>query len=137
MTDDILKEYEVVPDKARLTTEYIEKIYKKLFGEKGYQDDDIESDSAIAFIEILLRVWRDGFPDEYEGRLMQQREYWETERSIQQAVKSDGGYFTASFPPRIWALFKIYLPNVKWTDRKNTIKLTDNFPILKGSQYKI
>lgn len=137
MTDDILKDYEVVPDAARLTTEYLEKIYKKIFGDKGYQDDNIDSDSAIAFIEILLRVWRDGFSDEYEGRLIQQREYWVVERTVQQAIKKDGGYFVASFPPRIWALLKLYFPNVKWTERKNTIKLTDNFPILKGTQYKV
>lgn len=135
MTDDILSNYDVVPDRARITTEYLFKVYEKLFGKE--EITDIKSDSAIAFIEILIRCWRDLFPDEYAGRLEQQKTDWIVERTVQEANKQDGGYFVASFPPRLWQMFKVFMPQVKWTDRKNSIILTDNFPILKGTKYQI
>lgn len=135
MTDDILKQFEAVPDRARITTEYLFRVYKKLFGEEELTD--VKSDSAIAFIEILIRCWRDLFPDEYEGRLEQQKTDWIVERTVQEANKQDGGYFVVSFPPRLWAMFRVFMPNVKWTDRKNSEILTKNFPLLKGTKYSL
>lgn len=135
MTDDILKDYEVVPDRARITTEYLFKVYEKFFGKEELRE--VNSDSAIAFIEILIRCWRDLFPDEYEGRLEQQKTDWVVERTVQEANKADGGYFVASFPPRLWAMFRVFMPNVKWTDRKNSEILTKNFPIMKGTKYSL
>ena len=135
MTDDILNDYEVVPDQARKYTAYLFKVYEKMFGSEELTD--INSDSAIAFIEILIRVWRDLFPDEYEGRLEQQKTDWVVERTVQEANKADGGYFVASFPPRLWAMFNVFMPKVKWTDRKNSEILTKNFPIMKGTRHAI
>lgn len=135
MTDDILKDYEVVPDRARITTEYLFKVYEKFFGKEELRE--VNSDSAVAFMEILIRCWRDLFPDEYEGRLEQQKTDWIVERTVESANKQDGGYFIASFPPRLWAMFRVFMPNVKWTDRKNSQILTKNFPILKGTKYSV
>lgn len=131
---DILDDYEVVPDRARVMTEYLIKIYDKMLGDA--EVTDLNSDSAIAFIEILLRVWKDLFPDEYQGRIDQQKTDWLVERSVADANKADGGYFVVSFPPRVWYMLKIFFPNIKWTDRKVSNVLTSNFPILKGTQYK-
>ncbi len=135
MTDDILKDYDVVPDRARITTEYLFRVYKKLFGDEDLRE--INSEAAIAFIKVLVGSWQGLFPDEYQARLEQQRVDWAVERTIQQANSKDGGYFVCSFPPRLWQMFKVFMPNVKWTDRRNSEILTKNFFFLKGTQYKV
>lgn len=132
---DVLDGYDVPSDNARRYTAYLFKVYERLFGNEELTD--IKSDSAIAFIEILIRCWRDLFPDEYYGRLEQQKTDWIVERTVQEANSKDGGYFVASFPPRLWAMFRVFMPNVKWTDRKNSEILTKNFPLLKGTKYKL
>ena len=134
MSDDVLKDYEVVPDRARMMVEYLIKIHEKLIG--NVEVTSLDSDSAIAFIEILLRVWKDLFPDEYQGRLEQQKSDWLVERTVAETTKIDGGYFVVSFPPRVWHMLRVFFPNIKWTDRKVSNVLTTNFPILKGTQYK-
>ena len=133
--DDPLAGYEVVSTQARMTVEYLMKIRDNLIGD--YQVNDIESPAVIALIEAVIRVWRDCFPNEYEGRLLQQRNDWIVERTVQEANKVDGGYITVSFPPRIYMMLKKLLPDVKWTDRKTQQILVNNFPILKGTKYSI
>lgn len=135
MTDDILNDYEVAPDNARRYTAYLFKVYEKMFGKE--EVTDIKTDAAIAFIDILIRCWRDLFPNEYAGRLEQQKTDWIVERTVQEANKQEGGYFVASFPPRLWQMFRVFMPQVKWTDRANSEILTKNFPILKGTKYSI
>ena len=115
-------------------TEYLIRVYDKIIGKAEL--NDIDSDAAVAFIEVLIRVWRDLFPEEYDARLAQQQSDWVVERTIQEANKVEGGYFVASFPPRVWRMLNIFFPAVKWTDRKNSNILTSNFPILKGTQYR-
>lgn len=131
---DALDGFEVVHDRARVMTEYLIRVYDKLIGKAEVHD--IDSDSAIAFIDVLLRVWRDLFPEEYEERLARQSSEWVVERTVQEANKVEGGYFVASFPNRVWQMLNIFFPMVKWTDRKNSNILTSNFPILKGTQYR-
>ncbi len=136
MIDDALSGYEVVSDRARVTTEYLFKVYKKFFGDE--EITEVNSDSAVAFMEILIRCWRDLFPEEYEARLLQQKDDWQVERTVQEAMSTEsGGYFVCSFPPRLWGMFKVFMPNVKWSDRKNSQILTKNFPLLKGTQWKL
>lgn len=132
---DALDGFEVVHDRARVMTEYLIRVYEKMIGTTDITD--IDSDAVIAFIDILIRTWRDLFPEEYQERLDNQSSSWVVERTVQQANQGDGGYFTASFPPRLWELLKLFFPMVKWTERKNTVILTTNFPILKGTQYSI
>lgn len=132
---DALDGFEVVHDRARIMTEYLIRVYDKLIGKAEVHD--IDTDSAIAFIEVLLRVWRDLFPEEYQERVEAQSSHFQVERTVQQANKEEGGYFVASFPPRVWQMLKIFFPEVKWTDRKNSTALTKAFPLLKGTQYKL
>ena len=132
---DPLDGYDVVNDRARIATEYLFRVYNKFFDNDEVYD--LKSESAIAFVEIIIRCWRDLYPDQYEARLEQQKTDWLVERTVQEANKADGGFFTVSYPPKLLQMLKAMLPKVPWYERATTKILVDNFPILKGTKYHI
>lgn len=123
--------FEEVSDDARLTVEFLVKTHEKL----GEPND--LNETGLAFLRVLYKVWARMFPEELIGRESDQRHDFLVERTVQQATAKDGGYFVASFPPRFFYLFSIFFPEVKITDRKNSQIITREFPIFKGTQYKI
>lgn len=129
------EEYEVVSDEARMLTIHLVDLFHKL----GIPSDLTASELtpvAWKFIERLVILWRQFFPQEYidwcDG-MINELKY---ERPVKQAIKG-GGYTPISYPMRIYNLLHVFLPQVKMQDKVFIKKFLSLVPEFKNTNYKI
>ena len=110
--------------------EGLEIIYKTI----GRPEWDTKSDAFWAFFGQVINVWSKFFPTEYENWLKDLKVDLAVERSLSESVKS-GLKKSMALPTRVYAMLRLYFPNMKTTDKDFIQKAIRKFPILHNSNY--
>mgnify|MGYP000859417653 CR=1 FL=1 len=129
------EDYEIVSDEARMLTEHLIDLKKKL----GLPDTLTVNDltpSVWKFVERLVIVWRRFFPYEYRDWVVGMENELKYERPIKQAILA-GGYTPISYPMRLYNLMHVFFPNLKMQDKKFIKKFLRVVPEFKNTNYRI
>ena len=82
----------------------------------------------------MINVWSKFFPEEYRDWLKDLKLDLAVERSLGDSVK--GGFKKSlAFPSRVYAMLRIYFPNMQSTNKEFIQKAIRKFPILHNSNY--
>lgn len=128
--DDV---YEVVPDEARIATEYLIKLRDKL----GITDEfELEDSNKIilSYAFQIYKVWAASYPYEHRQFIENTELELKYERPVRDAVKA-GGYFPVSYPPRLDNMYHVLMPKVKTQDKRFWFPLLQQIPELRRTNY--
>jgi hypothetical protein len=129
------EEYEIVPDEARILTEHLFAVQKKLGIPDNLTNHDL-NDVVWRFSIEIFNSWRVAYPEEFRDWYIQLQDNLKYERPVQQAVKG-GGFIPISYPYRFYQLMKVFLPHIKLSDREFTKKILQHIPEMKTTNYKL
>ncbi len=127
------EQYEIVPDEARIATEYLLRLKEKL----GIPDNaklEGKNTKILSYAFQIYKVWAVLYPEEYREFLKDTEFELKYERPVRDAVKA-GGYSPISYPMRLDRLFKILLPEVKTQDKRFWRPLLRQIPELRRTNY--
>lgn len=88
-------------------------------------------------MDNIMQVWERCWPQEKDDWISQIKGELSVERSVQEAIKADGGYFPMSYPTRLYELIKAMMPAQKMNDRWFIKGMVERYPFLKTTNYKI
>lgn len=127
------QEYEVVPDEARVLTDYLFDLQKKL----GISTDLIVDDMnkwSWQFVMEIYKAWAVAFPQEHRDFIDSTDFFLRYERPVQEAIKS-GGYTPIAYPVRFHNLITVFLPKLKLQDKRFIRGMLSRIPELTRSNY--
>lgn len=127
------EQYEIVPDEARIATEYLLRLKERL----GIPDDaklEKNNTKILSYAFQIYKVWSTLYPEEHSEFLKNTEFELKYERPVQDAVKA-GGYFPVSYPMRLDRMFSILIPNVRIQDKRFWKPLLKQIPELLRTNY--
>jgi len=127
------EQYEVVPDEARIATEYLLRLKERI----GIPDNtklEENNTKILSYAFQIYKVWSALYPEEHAEFIKNTEFELKYERPVKDAVKA-GGYSPISYPMRLDRLFKILLPEVKTQDKRFWKPLLKQIPELKRTNY--
>jgi len=127
------QQYDVVPDEARIATEYLIRVKDKI----GIPEDaklEKNNTKILSYAFQIYKVWSALYPEEHREFLKETEFELKYERPVKDAIKA-GGYSPLAYPARLDRMFQILLPEVKTQDRKFWEPLLRNIPELKRTNY--
>lgn len=126
-------ELESVSPEALAIVKVLEKVSEKL----GNPKDCMSGESGWKMLDAIMKVWSDNYPQEVHDWIKQLEYELTVERTVQQAMKANGGYFPVSYPTRVYRMIEYFLPDQKVTDWDFMRKLIWRYPFLKTTNYKV
>ena len=76
------------------------------------------------------------YPEEFNDWIHDVKLDLEVERSLKETLKSGKGFKKAiGFPPRLFAMIRLYFPKIKVQNKKFIRKCIKTFPMLHTSNY--
>lgn len=124
--------YEPVTKMGTAMTKFLMTVWEKLG-----KPEDASTDAGWKMIEAIIKVWTVSFPDESQDTITANKDQRDVERTAHEAVKADGGYFSASYPPRLYHMLKACLPKQRLNDKKFIKKFTGLYPMFKATNYHL
>lgn len=124
--------WEIAPDEHRLAAEYTYKIWKKAGKPKR-----LETEGAWKVMDALVQIWIALYPDEFDYFRQTIKEDQEVERSVSEANRRDGGYFSIAYPDRLHQMIKVYFPEEKLQNHDLILKFIRRYPILKVTKHNL
>jgi len=127
------QQYDVVPDEARIATEYLIRVKDKI----GIPEDaklEKNNTKILSYAFQIYKVWSALYPEEHREFLKETEFELKYERPVKDAIKA-GGYSPLAYPARLDRMFQILLPEVKTQDKKFWEPLLRNIPELKRTNY--
>ena len=127
------EQYEVVPDEARIATEYLLRLKERI----GIPDNtklEENNTKILSYAFQIYKVWSALYPEEHAEFIKNTEFELKYERPVKDAVKA-GGYSPISYPMRLDRLFKILLPEVKTQDKRFWKPLLKQIPELRRTNY--
>ena len=127
------EQYEVVPDEARIATEYLIKLKERL----GIPENTkLEENNTVilSYAFQIYKVWAALYPEEYSEFIKDTAFELKYERPVKEAVKA-GGYTPISYPARLDRMFQILLPGIKTQDKRFWRPLLRQIPEFKRTNY--
>lgn len=130
--DEPVVEYEPV---TRLGAAYA-KVLFDIWNKIG-RPTDITATSGLKMLDETIRVWEKAFPHEVIDWMHDMSIDREAERTIQQHIKG-GGYNPVSYPPTLFHLIKIMLPELKLGDKRIHHTICQRYPnLFKTTNYAV
>jgi hypothetical protein len=112
------EEFEIVPDTARLYTEGLLRVYDRFgFSTDISTSEVLDSTAFWKFLEQVIAVWRDCYPDEAVQWVEDIENYRKFELPVQELIKESKGRSLMSWPPRLFQMLCVFFPNVKFHDK--------------------
>ncbi len=130
--DDPMMAYEAVSKEAAAYTKGLLTVWEKLG-----QPTDCSNNTGWAMLDNIMQIWMKCWPWEVKDWIKQLKEELSVERTVTQAHKANGGYFPISYPTRLYKMIKAMLPHQDLRDKEFIYKMTQRYPFLKSTNYKI
>ena len=124
---------EVPPQSAVFMTDYLLTLRNRLGVPKELTEADM-NDVAWKFIDEMLRMWKSAYPYEYLQFVEEVNYTKQTERSVKEAVKG-GGFSPIMWPERFFQLMKVFLPNVRLSNKAFVHEFVLRHPDFKSTNY--
>lgn len=132
MQKDILDEYELVSDEARILTEYLVKVHEKLG-----TPNIVDSETAWKMVDEIVRVWGGFYVEERENLAHDLEIEIKYERPVRDAIKKEGGYTKVVWPPKLFSMIRVFFPEQKMMDKRFTDGFIKRYPQFQGTGHKI
>lgn len=97
---------------------------------------DCSTNAGWTVLDNVIGIWIKFFPQEVAAWKHDKKLELEIERDIKGHIKGFG-YNTITYPPTLYNLIKVMLPNQDLKDKKFIRKLLISHPILKATNYKL
>ena len=125
--------YEIPPDEAVALTEGLMRMWDRLG-----KPTDLSVATGWLMMDNIIQIWTKFFPQEVEMWKHDQALDLANEKTLKQLSADDLGLSNPiAYPPYLFHLIKAMFPDLKMNDRKLTKQMTDRYPILKTTNYKI
>jgi hypothetical protein len=105
--------YDEVTKDAAFLAKYLDDLATRLGNPEGF-----DTETAWILIDEVVKCWGVCFPEERAAHIYDLEEDINHERSVHDAVKADGGYFSLVIPPNLFSLLKTMIPRLDLTDKK-------------------
>ena len=124
--------YELASKKTAAYTKGLMMIWDKLG-----QPTDCSVPTGWLMMDNIMQIWAKEWPQEKSDWIHQIKTELTLERSVQEALKANGGYFPMSYPTRLYNLIHAMLPNQKLNDKEFIRHMIFRYPFLKSTNYKV
>lgn len=134
MTQDPLdlREYDAVSKAGAAYTQGLMRIWERLG-----RPEDCSTESGWTMLDQLVNCWTVNFPQEAQDWLHDRKLDLESEITLSQLSKKDGGYNPITYPPTFYNLIKAMLPHQKLNDKRFMHKLAIRHPLFQTTNHKI
>ena len=120
------EQFEEISGLSVKATNMIVDTYQKLGEPK-----DPYSKQGEKMMEVIIAVWEDLWPKEFERWKRQKKKYQDTEMDISEQVKKETGRSLLSIPLPVYHLMKKFFPTFKADNRDELMKLAKKYPYFK------
>lgn len=127
-----LADYDSVTKAGAAYTQGLMRIWERLG-----RPDDCSTEMGWTMMDQLVNCWTVNFPKEANDWLHDRQFDLETEITLSELSKKDGGYNPISYPPTLFQLIRAMLPHQKLNDKKFLHKLSQRHPLFKTTNLKI
>jgi len=110
--------------------EGLDTIYMR-FGKPPWDNKSLVSWNMLGQI---IQVWMKMYPQEFEDWMHDVKLELSVERSLKESV-TKGFKKSIGFPPRLFAMIKLYFPEIKLQNKKFIQKCIKTFPMLHNSNF--
>jgi hypothetical protein len=123
--------YEQVSKELAALTRYLDEVWNRVG-----RPNDCSSESGWTVVKAMVRGWENFYSDEVKAWKYDRTNDLLNERSLSD-LSSGIGYNIATYPPTLYQMFKIMLPDQDLKDKKFLKRLTSDFPVFKSTNLKI
>jgi len=124
--------YDVASKEAAALTEGLIRTHEALGN-----PTDITTPSGWKMVDAIMGVWINFYPHEVRAWKKELEIQLGTERTVHDAVSSDGGYFPLSYPTRVFRMLTNFFPDAKLGEMEFLKQLVGRYPMLKMTNYKL
>jgi hypothetical protein len=121
-----LKDYEEIPEIVSYSSWWLIEIWEKL----GKPDSPL-SDAGVKVMNVILTVWQELYPDDYNAWIEDRKKYKLNEMTISDQIRKHTGRSLASYPLHVFMMMKVIFPQFKPGQRENCLKMVKKFPIFQ------
>lgn len=126
-------EYEIPSDEAIALMTHLFNLRDRLGIPKTVTEADC-TPSVWTFISEIVRVWKIGYPEEYQEWREGLDFQLALERSVRDSIKG-GGHTSISYPERLYMLFKVFLPKIHYNNKSFTRPFLARLPEFKRTNF--
>lgn len=132
MIQDPLTQYEAVSKDGAAAVKGLMSVREKLGN-----PTDCSNNVGWVMLDNIVQVWQKYWPWEMKDWVERLKVELDTERTIKDAIKAEGGYFPVSYPTRLYKMIHALLPEQKLNDKEFLRGLVSRYPFLQSTNAKI
>lgn len=120
--------------RLKVTEDYLVEGLDNIFIGLGRPPADVKSLVFWNMLGQIIQVWMKTYPKEFNDWIHDVKLDLSIERTLRASVK--GGFKKAiGFPPRLFAMIRLYFPNIKVQNKEFIQKCIKTFPMLHNSNW--